>query len=64
MRDFITALKRRVGAGSGFGAYLVGLQRPCLRSKRPSNCDGMPSLDEARKDYQAAVRTQRYLPIP
>lgn len=62
MSRFIAALKHRFGAGSGFGSYLVGLQRPCYRSRRPSDCDGIPSVDEARKDYQAAVRNQTFLP--
>ena len=61
MSSFIAALRHRVGASLGFGAYLSDLQRPCLTSKRSSDCDGIPSLEEARKDYQAAATTQRYL---
>lgn len=63
MRNFITALKHRVGAGSSFGTYMAGLQRPCLESKRPADCDGIPSPDEARKDFRAAVRTAKSLPF-
>ncbi len=63
MRNFLAALKHRVGGGSGFGTYMADLQRPCLESKRPSDCDGIPSPDEARKDYQVAVRTAKSLPI-
>ncbi len=62
MRNFFAALKHRVEAGSSFGTYMAGLQRPCLESKRPSDCDGIPSPDEARKDYQAAVRTAKSIP--
>lgn len=64
MSRFFTALKNRLGSGSGFDTYLVGLQRPCLRSKRTSDCDGIPSPDEARKDYQAALRIRKVLPLP
>ena len=61
MSRFIAALKHRVGATLGFSAYLADLQRPCVTSKTPTDCDGIPSLEEAREDYQAAARTQRYL---
>lgn len=63
MRNFFASLKQRVGESSKFDSYLVGLQRPCLKSKRPSDCDGIPSMEEARKDYQAAGKSQRFLPL-
>jgi len=62
MRKFIAALNHRVGASSGFDAYLMSLQRPCVRSKRSSDCDGIPSADEARKDYRAAMMNWTFLP--
>ena len=64
MRNFFAALSHRVGASSSFGTYLVALQRRCARTKRPSDCDGIPSMDEARKDYQAATRTRNVFRLP
>ena len=60
MRKFLAALNHGLAACSGFGTYLMGLQRPCVKSKRSSDCDGIPSLEEARKDYQAALRTRSF----
>ena len=61
MKKFIAALNHRIGLSSGFGTYLTSMRHPCLRSKKPSDCDGIPSREEARKDYRAAMETRTFL---
>ena len=58
MRTFLAALNNGIAACTGLGTYMMNLQRRCFGSKRPSDCDGNPSWDEARKDYHAAMKAR------
>ena len=42
-------------ACSHFGSYLVTFHRRCFKSGRREDCEGLPTVDEARKDYRDAV---------
>ena len=43
---------------SDFGEYFMSFQRKCLKSGRAADCEGKPTLDDARKDYQATIRSK------
>lgn len=58
----IHKLSRTLGtlgrACSDFGSYFITFHRRCFKSGRREDCEGLPTFDEARKDYQDAVRSK------
>ena len=60
MRKFLAALNNGIGACTGLGTYLMNMQRRCMGGKRPTDCDGVPSWTEARKDYHAAMKARSF----
>ena len=63
MNSLFRVVKRVAHACSDFGTYYMTMQRRCLKSGVASDCDGMPSAQEAQRDYRAAMKTHRGLPI-
>ena len=61
-RRFSSILRSLAHACSGFGAYFTNLQRRCFESGG-GDCEGGPTIDEARKDYSVMNRSgKRVLP--
>ena len=52
---FVGNLGRIGHACSDFGNYFMGFQRRCFKTGR---CDGNPSLDDARRDFNAMTRAR------
>lgn len=53
---FIGALGRVAHRCSEFGDYFMSFQRKCIKTGRNSDCEGKPTLDDARRDYLAMMR--------
>ena len=43
---------------SEFGGYFMSFQRKCLKTGRGADCEGQPTMNDARKDYRAMVRSR------
>ena len=41
---------------SAFANYFIGLQSRCFKSGRSEDCEGNPTLDEARSDFREMMR--------
>ena len=50
-----STLGRVCHTSSGFGDYFVRIQHRCLKSGRSSDCEGNPTMAEARKDFLATM---------
>ena len=59
IRRTFSALSSIVHMCSEFGNYFMGLQRRCFKFGRSSDCEGIPTPDEAQKDYQEMTRARR-----
>lgn len=46
------ALRSLIHTCSAFGSYMVHLQSNCLKRKANGDCEGGPTVDEARRDYK------------
>ena len=54
-RSIFGALRWIAHTYSGFGAYIAHNQRRCMESGRSSDCGGLPTTEEALKDYRAMI---------
>ena len=43
-------------ACSEFGNYFMSFQRNCLKAGRANDCEGIPTLEDARKDFREMMR--------
>ena len=44
---------------TGFGSYMMSLQSRCLNRRVNGDCEGVPTADEARRDYIRMVESTR-----
>ena len=51
-RRFSGVLHSLVHNCSAFGSYMIHLQRRCLNRKANGDCEGGPTVDEAKRDYK------------
>ena len=45
-------VRKLVHASADFDAYFAGLQRRCIEGGFSGDCDGIPSIEQARRDYR------------
>ncbi len=50
--SFTRGVRKLVLACTDFDAYYAGLQRRCIEGNSDGDCDGIPSIEEARRDYR------------
>ena len=43
---------------SDFGNYFMSFQRRCLKSGQSYDCEGIPTLDEAGRDYREMMSSR------
>ena len=56
MTNRISSAIRSVGhTSTGFGSYMVNLQSCRLQRRPNASCEGGPTADEARRDYQRTL---------
>ena len=53
---FSTTAHSIIHTCSDFGAYFLHLKRACHESGSSSDCEGGPTIDEARSDYRRMNR--------
>lgn len=53
---FSRSLNSLIHVCTDFGMYLTTLQRQCSTADGVADCQGGPTVDEARKDYRWMVR--------
>ena len=58
IRKFFSTLGRIVHACSEFENYFMSFQRRCSKSGRSGDCEGNPTPEEARKDFQRMMRSR------
>lgn len=61
IRRFLSTLGSLAHSCSEFGNYFMSFQRRCYKSGRSSDCEGVPTLDEARRDYRKMLRSKNLL---
>ena len=59
IRRFSGTLGRLAHTCSEFGDYFMSFQRRCSKSGRSGDCEGIPTLEEARRDYREMLRSQK-----
>ena len=55
---FFRTLGRFGHTCSEFGSYFMNTQRGCFKSGRGNDCEGNPTVEEARKDFRATMRSR------
>ena len=60
MNRFFATLGRLAHVCSEFGDYFMSIQRRCYKSGRSGDCEGIPTVEEARRDYREMLRTTRF----
>ena len=55
---FFSTLGRLGHTCSEFGNYFLSFQRRCSKSGRSGDCEGNPTPEEARKDFQRMMRSR------
>ncbi len=43
---------------SEFGSYFANIQGDCAKSGKTNDCEGNPTPEDARKDFQNMLRTR------
>ena len=59
-RRFSRAIHSVVHTCSAFGSYMMHLQSRCLRHGANGGCEGGPTADEARRDYQIMLDSTKW----
>ncbi len=60
IRGVFSTLGRLVHTCSDFGNYFMSFQRRCYKSGRSGDCEGIPTLEEARRDYREMLRSRHF----
>ena len=55
---FFSTLGRIGHTCSEFGNYFANIQRDCLKSGKNNDCEGDPTPEDARKDFQKMMRSR------
>ena len=56
--NFFRTLGRIGHTCSEFGSYFMNTQGGCCKSGRGNDCEGNPTVEEARKDFRATMRSR------
>ncbi len=59
IRRIFSTLGSLAHACSEFGNYFMSFQSRCFKTGRSGDCEGNPTLEEARRDYREMLRTQK-----
>ena len=59
IRRFSSTLGRLAHSCSDFGNYFMSFQRRCINSGRSGDCEGIPSLEEAQRDYREMLHPKK-----
>ena len=58
IRRFFSTLGLIGHTCSDFGHFFMSSQRRCFESGRSSDCEGIPTPEEARRDFRAMMRSR------
>ena len=58
IRRVFSALGPIVHTCSEFGHYFMSFQDKCFKPGRRTDCEGNPTLEDARKDFRAMLRVR------
>jgi len=60
IRRFSSTLGKLAHSCSEFGDYFMSFQRRCSKSGRSGDCEGNPTLEDARRDYREMLRSRHF----